>query len=456
MIAVNCVIIASLATPGLSAQVDIHWALSPTDESPPAYGLEVRRANEDSEAIHARLEHPVSQQGYVAFWFHPPGDYLPRMGVPGRGDKILSLPGLFEISVSTNSSQVTLMVRWSGDEDLIHMRHIRAVIPRLPGDDWIHLAVTWDGQQGLFNLLLNGTAFYQPDTRVEPMRMGSANTIVLGDSSIPIAGVEIDDAYRSPVTIREELDPSLRGTMDSVFGTAPLPPFDPDAFRDRLLYHNSMESEGLLNSWILEGPGIMEAVDGWLSLRSLRPDGPAGHVVLWCPESFPESFLAEWEFVLEDPIGLTIVFFAARGDNDRDLFDPSLQPRDGDFQQYIRGDVDSYHISYYARMPFEPRSMANLRKNSGFHLLANGPIEIRSDDRKIYRAALLKEGGHIRMSVDGYTIIDYLDHGDRFGPVHEAGQIGLRQMQWTRALYRNFRVHSINREQEKNVKPTNP
>ena len=429
----------------VAAPVDIKWTLSPTNDRPPASGLEVRRAGEeeDPEAVGARLGKPVAQHGYVAFWFHPPADYRPGKGVSGRSDKILSLPGLFEISISSGSSQVTLMVRWAGDEALIHQRHIRAVIPSLPGDDWIHLAVTWDGRRGLFNLLLNGTAYYQPETRTAPMDMGSASTVVLGDPGVPIAGLEVDDAYRSPAIIRESLDSSRKGTMDKVFGTASLPPFDPEQHRDRLLYHNAMSSEGILANWILEGPGIMEMNDGWLSLRSERPDGPAGHVVLWCPETFPESFLAEWEFVLEDPIGLIIVFFAARGSQNRDLFDPSLQPRDGDFQQYIRGDIDSYHISYYARMPFEPRSMANLRKNAGFHLLANGPIEIRSDERKTYRAALLKEGGRIRMSVDGYTIIDYLDDGERFGPVHGAGNIGFRQMQWTRAQYRNFRVHSI-------------
>jgi hypothetical protein len=434
-----------LASISVAGPLEIDWDLSPTGESPPVSGLEVWRKGEDAETktVAARLKQPLSQHGCVGFWFHPEDDYRPGMGVSGRSDKILSLPGLFEFSITSGSNQVTLMVRWAGDEERIHQRHIRAVIPSLPGNDWIHVAVTWDGQQGLFNLLLNGTAFYKPDTPVEPMHMGSTRTLVLGDSSIPIAGVEIDDAYRSPAIIRNSLDPSRKGTMDTVFGTAPLPAFDPDQLRDRLLYHNSMASEGLLHSWVLEGPGIMNATDGWLSLRSERPDGPIGHVVLWCQETFPESFLAEWDFVLEDPIGLTIVFFAARGSDNRDLFDPSLNPRDGDFQQYIRGDIDSYHISYYARMPFEPRSMANLRKNSGFHLLANGPIDIRIEDRKIYRAALLKEGGRIRMSVDGHTIIDYLDDGERFGPVHGAGKIGLRQMQWTRAQYRNFRVSSI-------------
>jgi hypothetical protein len=56
---------------------------------------------------------------------------------------------------------------------------------------------------------------------------------------------------------------------------------------------------------------------------------------------------------------------------------------------------------------------------------------------------LIKDGAHIQLQVDGKVIIDWTDVGSRYGPVLGGGKIGLRQMQWTQAQYRNFRVHAL-------------
>jgi hypothetical protein len=41
------------------------------------------------------------------------------------------------------------------------------------------------------------------------------------------------------------------------------------------------------------------------------------------------------------------------------------------------------------------------------------------------------------------VVIDYTDDGSGYGPPLGAGKIGLRQMQWTVAKYRDFRVHAL-------------
>ncbi len=57
---------------------------------------------------------------------------------------------------------------------------------------------------------------------------------------------------------------------------------------------------------------------------------------------------------------------------------------------------------------------------------------------------LIKDGAHIQLQVDGRVSIDYTDPGTaRYGPIHTDGKIGLRQMQWTIAQYRNFRVWEL-------------
>ena len=63
-----------------------------------------------------------------------------------------------------------------------------------------------------------------------------------------------------------------------------------------------------------------------------------------------------------------LVFLNARAVNGANVFGPAFQSRTGVFKQYHSGDLNSYHISYWAA----GRGFANLRKNHGFHLAASG------------------------------------------------------------------------------------
>jgi hypothetical protein len=164
---------------------------------------------------------------------------------------------------------------------------------------------------------------------------------------------------------------------------------------------------------------------------------------MWCPENFPENFIAEWDVQIVSKYGLCIVFFAANGDNGKSIFDPSLAKRNGIFKQYHSGDINSYHISYYAATPLGVRSMANMRKNKGFYLVANGPTGIEYGDKSVHKIKLIKEGGHTQLAVNGKKIIDFTDDGKTYDSIWKSGKIGLRQMKWTKAKYRNFKVYSI-------------
>ena len=191
---------------------------------------------------------------------------------------------------------------------------------------------------------------------------------------------------------------------------------------------------------MMEGPGVIEFGDGWMQMSSALVDGrPKGHIVHWCPKDFPERFVAEWEVRIVSESGLNIVFFAARGEHGEDIFDPGLPERTGVFSQYVRGAIVSYHISYYANV----RITSNLRKNNKFYLVANGPPGIFPRDHEWHRIRLIKDGAHIQLLCDDRLIIDHLDDGLRYGPVHGAGKIGFRQMEPTTGRYRNLRVWEL-------------
>ncbi|MEC9263106.1 MAG: DUF1961 family protein [Pseudomonadota bacterium] len=214
-----------------------------------------------------------------------------------------------------------------------------------------------------------------------------------------------------------------------------------------LLYSNPLSSPASIADWVMEGPGELTFKDGWMQMYS---PNEAMHHVFWCPEEFPDSFIAEWQAQpLTTDAGLTIVFFAAKGVDGESIFDPSLPARDGTFSQYTEGRINSYHISYYANAAHNPdRGHANLRKNNTFTLLQEGKVGIPTYSDKVHQVRLVKHHNHIQLFVDDNKVIDYTDNqpvidGVNTGAPYTSGHIGFRQMQWTHFQYRNFSVWAI-------------
>lgn len=213
--------------------------------------------------------------------------------------------------------------------------------------------------------------------------------------------------------------------------------------KGELIYENSLASKEVVSNWKMEGPGVVEFKDGWMEMYS--PDEKFHHV-FWCPEDFPESFIAEWELQnLETDAGLVILFFSAKGKNGEDIFDPAFPARDGTFNQYTKSDrFNCYHISYYANGRDNPgREISHLRKNSGFHLVQQKEPGIPVNSTAIHKIQLVKNDNRIEMFVDGRKIIDWMDDGKTYGEVLGSGKMGFRQMQWTHFRYRNFKVWNL-------------
>ena len=234
---------------------------------------------------------------------------------------------------------------------------------------------------------------------------------------------------------------TLFPAINHVQGQNPLPDFK----KGGLLYQNSLASKNDVADWKMEGPGVTEFKDAWMEMYS--PDEKFHHV-FWCPKDFPGGFVAEWELQnLETDAGLCIVFFAAKGENGEDIFNPTFPKRDGTFNQYTKSKYfNNYHISYYANGRDDPgREISHLRKNKGFNLVQQlyPGIPVKSTD--IHKITLVKDGPHIVMFVDERKIIDWIDDGKKYGPVLDGGKIAFRQMQWTHFRYRNFKVWELNK-----------
>ncbi|PPL01675.1 DUF1961 family protein [Parapedobacter indicus] len=258
--------------------------------------------------------------------------------------------------------------------------------------------------------------FVQPPG-IEPKAFSEENWESYGTGAFLLAGCEI-------IRLLEESGPAV--TYE----------------KGELLYENTLSDPAAVRGWVMEGPGKLEFKNGWMELYAEQQQW---HHVFWCPQTFPGSFIAEWEVQnLHTEAGLLITFFAAAGRNGEDLFDSALPPREGTFKYYTKDQINSYHISYYANNPKNPtREFAHLRKNSGFALVQTGPEGIPKTSPAVHHIKLVKDLGRICFFIDGRKIIDWTDDGNTQGPVLGAGKIGFRQMQWSHFRYRNFRVWQL-------------
>lgn len=206
-----------------------------------------------------------------------------------------------------------------------------------------------------------------------------------------------------------------------------------------LLYSNSLSSNKDTIGWQMEGEGRIDFDNGWMKMFSPKENG---HHVFWCPEEFPDNYIAEWEVQnLNTKVGLCIVFFSAKGLKGESIFDTSLPKRDGTFNQYTKSAIHNYHISYYANSKDHlGRETAHLRKNKGFHLLQKKEKGIPILSQAIHKIKLVKFEGKIQLFIDERKVIDWLDNGKKFGKILQGGKIGFRQMKWTQFKYRNFYV----------------
>lgn len=213
------------------------------------------------------------------------------------------------------------------------------------------------------------------------------------------------------------------------------------------VYITSFDSPAALDDWRLEGGRRMTVEEGNLVLESdresVRSESKGNHLVCWLRREVPADFLLEFSVRPEDRRrGLNIVFFNARGRHGEEIFAPSLAPRDGTFAQYHSGDLDNYHISYWAG----GRGTSNLRKNHGFHLVASGKDLVVDAPAKAWQTIrVYKREGFIRLTVDDVEALSFQDDGKAFGPIHmHSGWIGLRQMAHTqRCEYGHLGVYPL-------------
>lgn len=217
-----------------------------------------------------------------------------------------------------------------------------------------------------------------------------------------------------------------------------------------LLYENPLASTADIREFRLEGDAVITFPRGRMRMENAyERDGDKGlhaNFILWCKRDFPDNIAVSWDFRPMTDAGLAMIWIAVKGRNGEDLFDSSLAPRDGDYSQYFKGDINALHASYYRRNPGEIEfRTCNLRKSYGFHLVCQSgdPLPDARYASQPYRVEVVKSGVHFVFSINDVQLFHWIDDGQSYGPALTDGKIGFRQMAGLIAEYGNLQIHKV-------------
>ena len=191
-----------------------------------------------------------------------------------------------------------------------------------------------------------------------------------------------------------------------------------------VLFEEDFEDDeaGLDAHWHLEGTGTAIIDQGVLQLQE-SPDGVG--LVLWHRASFPDSLRLSFDVRFSANSGIGVFFFAANHTDGSDVLVTSDQ-RTGAYDEYIRGDIDTYSLSLHRYWPdgrINPGS--NLRRNSGFHLLDQALPDPALASGVFHQVEITKAGPTLAVRVNGVETHTAIDDGTHGQPLR-SGKIGFR------------------------------
>ena len=219
---------------------------------------------------------------------------------------------------------------------------------------------------------------------------------------------------------------------------------------EKLIYSNKLRCDDDINDFVLEGYAHRSFENGRLRLENVLSkeeyDQKANYV-LWCPVEFNDGIRIEWDFYPICEPTLCMMMFAAKGKDGESIFADGLKKRTGEYDCYLHGDINLYHLSYFRRNFPTERAFhtCQLRKSNGGHRLSAGgdPIPSVEDAISPYHLSISIKNGHIVFFINDLKVIDYIDDGKEYGEVLKGGKIGFRQMAPGVCEYSNLSVYEI-------------
>ncbi|OXU15104.1 DUF1961 family protein [Sedimentisphaera salicampi] len=419
----------------------------------PMNGSKALKAKETSLYFSGDLNVPISEEGTFMIWIRPHKMMRTGEGEPENTYEIAAVDKLFKFDLARSANKLDFRFSWENGTSRLNDMHI--LLPEIPGEEWMHFAFVWDAGDGIFNCYINGTPYLRKSRRLKQLDSEGGKKLSINTSQIAVSECRLYDKVIEESAIDHYIEQQNRGQMDDYLGIIPtrkfslLGYFGSEDIEKELIFSSPLRAPKDVRGWVAEGPAqINFRKDGLVLESSVKDfDFATGHITFWCWANFPPNFLAEWNAQVLSENGACLVFFAARGQNGKDVYDASVDFRTGRSEDYTNGDIDLYSLSYYSDMPLgASRNASYLRLNSGRYLADLGIPGIDSKSNEVHKITLMRAGGQIQLAVDGWVIVDYQEDEERFGKLPTAGKIAFRQLKWTKVKYSDFKVYRLKKD----------
>jgi uncharacterized protein DUF1961 len=393
----------------------------------------------------------LPETGTISFWAKFSRELrLARTGKPGEVKLFNSKDVTLSLSEGKGGAGLRIMAghlirnkKWRGKFGC-SFTHLRP-------NQWYHFAITLNAPvKNAWRGMLNGVT--QPEPWWEwPFRFANTTTRIDLAGLLKREGADPATVTLGPIKwiagqkTNQEVLAELKGVKGWAIPEnrgeglqAYAEPFDAEKLGGEVIYENKFDRPLKKDEWVAEGPMKMAVENEKLVVRN------SDHVTFWLKKKLPRDFVAAWDFQPSQLEGLAIVFVSANGLNGKDLFDPTLKKRSGSFNQYVRGDIRSYHFSYYAGT----RGSANGRKNPGLVMVAICKdlvsADIKAGKKGPWRVAVVRRGNRIDLTVNNQRFLTFVDNPAIWGPAHGGGYLGLRQMKRSQMIsYDNLVVRKL-------------
>lgn len=400
---------------------------------------------QETEKIHP-LEKTVSSRGTISFVMRTDRTYQNGTWEHQFRQPLVELPGFSLIGLDRQYDAISIGMNFLNAES--HSGFF-LTCETLPGPESYHLLFTWDADEGLADAYINGTLFRTEDPKYyAPWEMkGRAEHVRIPPGPVHVSQLSIRDTYVRPEDVLPEVPEFLRGKRADLVRPGPLSPPPIGTRKGRRIYSARLNREADIRDWVLEGPGDLRFENGSMVMKSILPEEPPGakgHFNLWCPVDLPDRCILEWEYQPLSERAISLFFFAAKGWNGEDIFDPSLPARNGLFPTYIDGAIRNYWIVYHTnhqRMRTSNIATTYLYKSGKAALLSKGRSGIPPGSGRFHHLCLIKDGPRIQFQIDGTAVLDFTDpDSERYGRALTDGKFSFRQMEFTTSAYRNFSI----------------
>jgi len=329
---------------------------------------------------------------------------------------------------------------------------------------WYQICVTWDKDNNIFNIYINGVLVSSANSGVLMQWEKAGDTLYVGNPSLALSDACFYDCCVSEQMAGElyakevcEADDELHSELLKQYKSVGIKEiqFAPGNEWECKLDVPFTREEDLKEFYFQGNTECPHITDEGLLINTTNREIPLydedgermdkNNMYMWSEKSFEGDLYVEFEFMPKVHNGFGIAIFQASGLQREDFMNDYKRRRTGTMKMLLWENVRSYSWGFF-------REMDDVRDDVETHIFMKNPwirplgFQCGSERMKLdtwYKAQFLQEGNRLRAMLNGKLILDVTD--DSFtnsGPVLGCGHFAFRCMKRTQMMFRNLKIYN--------------